>query len=126
MVDHVILSFILFLLCLIAGRVPSLQEGNLMENIFVPPWKQHRPIVLGSLSLTVFLYSQHRHACTSFSHPHAFTSKCEFPRLLQVRYTENEHNFLQDQGSKMLFKILLRTLLWSPFLRYGACHRKMI
>ncbi|KAL0335318.1 UNVERIFIED_CONTAM: protein root UVB sensitive 6 [Sesamum radiatum] len=29
------------------GRVPSLQEGNSMENIFVPPWKQHRPIVLG-------------------------------------------------------------------------------
>ncbi|XP_047975625.1 protein root UVB sensitive 6-like [Salvia hispanica] len=29
------------------GRVPSLQEGNLMENIFIPPWKQHRPIVLG-------------------------------------------------------------------------------
>ncbi|KAK4438414.1 protein root UVB sensitive 6 [Sesamum alatum] len=29
------------------GRVPSLQEGNSMESIFVPPWKQHRPIVLG-------------------------------------------------------------------------------
>ncbi|KAL0422195.1 UNVERIFIED_CONTAM: protein root UVB sensitive 6 [Sesamum latifolium] len=29
------------------GRVPSLQEGNSMENFFVPPWKQHRPIVLG-------------------------------------------------------------------------------
>ncbi|KAL1564881.1 Protein root UVB sensitive 6 [Salvia divinorum] len=29
------------------GCVPSLQEGNLMENIFIPPWKQHRPIVLG-------------------------------------------------------------------------------
>ncbi|KAL8527653.1 hypothetical protein ACS0TY_005484 [Phlomoides rotata] len=29
------------------GRVPSLQEGNSMEDIFIPPWKQHRPIVLG-------------------------------------------------------------------------------
>ncbi|PIN21986.1 hypothetical protein CDL12_05307 [Handroanthus impetiginosus] len=29
------------------GRVPSLQEGNSMENIFSPPWKKHRPIVLG-------------------------------------------------------------------------------
>ncbi|EPS66086.1 hypothetical protein M569_08690, partial [Genlisea aurea] len=29
------------------GRVPSLQDGNSMENIFLPPWKKHRPIVLG-------------------------------------------------------------------------------
>ncbi|KAK4479369.1 hypothetical protein RD792_014881 [Penstemon davidsonii] len=29
------------------GRVPTLQEGNSMENIFCLPWKDHRPIVLG-------------------------------------------------------------------------------
>ncbi|KAK4491273.1 hypothetical protein RD792_002009 [Penstemon davidsonii] len=29
------------------GRVPTLQEGNSMENIFTLPWKNHRPIVLG-------------------------------------------------------------------------------
>ncbi|CAA0824794.1 Protein root UVB sensitive 6 [Striga hermonthica] len=29
------------------GQVPSLEEGNLKENIFSPPWKNHRPIVLG-------------------------------------------------------------------------------
>uniref|UniRef100_A0A5B6Z7Y2 Protein root UVB sensitive 6-like n=1 Tax=Davidia involucrata TaxID=16924 RepID=A0A5B6Z7Y2_DAVIN len=29
------------------GRVPTLQEGNLMENIFTFPWSKHRPIVLG-------------------------------------------------------------------------------
>ncbi|KAK6159705.1 hypothetical protein DH2020_003086 [Rehmannia glutinosa] len=28
-------------------QVPSLQEGNSKENIFSPPWKKHRPIVLG-------------------------------------------------------------------------------
>ncbi|KAL3538460.1 hypothetical protein ACH5RR_001826 [Cinchona calisaya] len=29
------------------GRVPTLQEGNGMENIFSFPWSKHRPIVLG-------------------------------------------------------------------------------
>ncbi|XP_059652053.1 protein root UVB sensitive 6-like [Cornus florida] len=29
------------------GRVPTLQEGNMMENIFSFPWAKHRPIVLG-------------------------------------------------------------------------------
>ncbi|XP_073022472.1 protein root UVB sensitive 6-like [Primulina eburnea] len=29
------------------GRVPTLEEGNSMENIFSFPWKRHRPIVLG-------------------------------------------------------------------------------
>ncbi|KAI3445542.1 hypothetical protein Pfo_002207 [Paulownia fortunei] len=29
------------------GQVPCLQEGNSMENIFSPPWRKHRPIVLG-------------------------------------------------------------------------------
>ncbi|KAF2320309.1 hypothetical protein GH714_027069 [Hevea brasiliensis] len=29
------------------GRVPSLQEGNTMENIFSFPWLKERPIVLG-------------------------------------------------------------------------------
>ncbi|EYU35039.1 hypothetical protein MIMGU_mgv1a003370mg [Erythranthe guttata] len=28
------------------GRVPSLQEGNSMENIFSPPWQKHKPIVV--------------------------------------------------------------------------------
>ncbi|KAI5658187.1 hypothetical protein M9H77_26980 [Catharanthus roseus] len=30
------------------GRVPTLQEGNQMENIFSLPWSKHRPIVIGS------------------------------------------------------------------------------
>ncbi|KAK2987001.1 hypothetical protein RJ640_024899, partial [Escallonia rubra] len=30
------------------GRVPTLQEGNAMENIFNFPWSKERPIVLGS------------------------------------------------------------------------------
>ncbi|XP_022855708.1 protein root UVB sensitive 6-like, partial [Olea europaea var. sylvestris] len=30
-----------------SGRVPTLQEGNSMENIFSFPWSKHRPIVLG-------------------------------------------------------------------------------
>ncbi|CAI9101484.1 OLC1v1038818C1 [Oldenlandia corymbosa var. corymbosa] len=30
------------------GRVPTLQEGNGMENIFNFPWSKNRPIVLGS------------------------------------------------------------------------------
>ncbi|XP_075501899.1 protein root UVB sensitive 6-like [Primulina tabacum] len=30
------------------GQVPTLHEGNSMENIFNLPWKEHRPIVLGS------------------------------------------------------------------------------
>uniref|UniRef100_A0A5B6Z878 Uncharacterized protein n=1 Tax=Davidia involucrata TaxID=16924 RepID=A0A5B6Z878_DAVIN len=29
------------------GQVPTLQEGNMMENIFSVPWSKHRPIVLG-------------------------------------------------------------------------------
>ncbi|CAK9146396.1 unnamed protein product [Ilex paraguariensis] len=29
------------------GRVPTLQEGNMMENIFTFPWSKDRPIVLG-------------------------------------------------------------------------------
>ncbi|KAI3448382.1 hypothetical protein Pfo_005047 [Paulownia fortunei] len=29
------------------GRVPTLQEGNSIENIFGLPWEKHRPIVLG-------------------------------------------------------------------------------
>ncbi|PIN13835.1 hypothetical protein CDL12_13541 [Handroanthus impetiginosus] len=29
------------------GRVPTLQEGNSIENIFSLPWQKHRPIVLG-------------------------------------------------------------------------------
>ncbi|XP_059648320.1 protein root UVB sensitive 6-like [Cornus florida] len=33
---------------LTTGRVPTLQEGNMMENIFSFPWSKHRPIVLGS------------------------------------------------------------------------------
>ncbi|PIA47026.1 hypothetical protein AQUCO_01400025v1 [Aquilegia coerulea] len=30
------------------GNVPSLQEGNMKENIFNVPWSKNRPIVLGS------------------------------------------------------------------------------
>lgn len=30
------------------GRVPTLQEGNGMENIFSFPWSRNRPIILGS------------------------------------------------------------------------------
>ncbi|KAL3515788.1 hypothetical protein ACH5RR_022690 [Cinchona calisaya] len=30
------------------GRVPTLQEGNGMENLFSFPWSKHKPIVLGS------------------------------------------------------------------------------
>ncbi|XP_047326640.1 protein root UVB sensitive 6-like [Impatiens glandulifera] len=29
------------------GKVPTLQEGNMMENIFSFPWSRERPIVLG-------------------------------------------------------------------------------
>ncbi|KAA8536630.1 hypothetical protein F0562_029108 [Nyssa sinensis] len=29
------------------GQVPTLQEGNMMENIFSVPWSKNRPIVLG-------------------------------------------------------------------------------
>lgn len=30
------------------GRVPTLQEGNMMESIFNFPWSKERPVVLGS------------------------------------------------------------------------------
>ena len=31
-----------------AGRVPTLQEGNMKENVFCFPWLQDKSIVLGT------------------------------------------------------------------------------
>lgn len=36
-----------FVFFLFAGRVPTLQEGNMMESIFNFPWSKERPVVLG-------------------------------------------------------------------------------
>lgn len=32
----------------LSGRVPTLQEGNQLENIFSLPWSRDRPIVIGN------------------------------------------------------------------------------
>lgn len=40
-------SLIMLLFFPFAGRVPSLQEGNMNENIFSFPWLKDGPIVLG-------------------------------------------------------------------------------
>lgn len=39
--------FVGFMVFFFVGRVPTLQEGNMMESIFNFPWSKERPVVLG-------------------------------------------------------------------------------
>ena len=83
-----------------SGRVPTLQEGNGMENIFNFPWSKNRPIILGNgLSLFSLMF---------LSWYAIFTS---------LDFTQSSHDCWQDQDLKMHFKTLTHTLLWSLFLR---------
>lgn len=138
MVEHVILFHLIWCMLQFSGRVPSLQEGNLMENIFIPPWKQHRPIVLGrplSHTLPFYFYNTrmnrfiltyaYSHMLRSPMHSH---SNMGFPWLLHGKdgWRINSFFSLQGRGSKMHSKTLFHILLWSPFLRYRVCHGKLI
>lgn len=132
MVEHVILFHLIWCMLQFSGRVPSLQEGNLMENIFIPPWKQHRPIVLGrplSHTLPFYFYNTRMNRCilTCASLSHAFTFKYGVPLTIAwKRRTENKFFlFLAGPRFKDAFQDPISYLAVEPIFEVSCLSREV-
>ncbi|XP_073124111.1 protein root UVB sensitive 6-like isoform X2 [Henckelia pumila] len=104
-----------------SGRVPTLQEGNSMENIFSFPWKRHRPIVLGPRFKEAFQDPCAYIALKPIFEAHVLLHIIRSNNQNQMSHTNREHDIsaalpiLADPQSHVIESYKMVSALYEPF-----------
>jgi len=85
------------------GRVPTLQEGNMMENILSFPWSKEKPVVLGMYHIDNTCISTFTDSSLKLKYHHLagprFKEAFQDPNsFLAIQHIFEVHAFLTDDS----------------------------